>query len=186
MRRTIDILISSSILILLAIPMALVAIVIRLESRGPALFWSQRVGINSLFFMMPKFRTMNDGTTAVATHLLDNPSSHLTRIGDFLRRTSIDELPQLLSILRGHMTFVGPRPALFNQTDLIELRKQNRVDTLIPGVTGWAQVNGRDNISIKEKVNFDIEYLENKSIKFDIYIIFLTFLKVIRKEGISH
>lgn len=166
--------------------MTFLIIVIRLESPGPALFWSQRVGINSIFFMMPKFRTMNEGTEAVATHLLDNPSSHLTRIGEFLRRTSIDELPQLLSILRGHMTFVGPRPALFNQIDLIELRKKNRVDILIPGVTGWAQVNGRDNISIKEKVNFDIEYLNKKSIKFDIYIIFLTFLKVIRKEGISH
>ena len=186
MRRTIDILISSFLLVLLAFPLALVIIVIRLESPGPALFWSKRVGIHSVFFMMPKFRTMHEGTAPVATHLLENPSSRLTRIGDFLRRTSIDELPQLLSILRGQMTLVGPRPALFNQIDLIELRQQNRVDTLIPGVTGWAQVNGRDNISIKEKGSFDIEYLENKSLKFDIYIIFLTLLKVIRKEGISH
>ena len=122
----------------------------------------------------------------MATHLLENPESHLTRIGNLLRRTSIDELPQLLSILRGHMTLVGPRPALFNQLDLIELRTNSKVHTLVPGVTGWAQVNGRDNITLKEKVNLDIEYFKNKSIKLDIHIIFLTLLKVIRKEGISH
>jgi O-antigen biosynthesis protein WbqP len=186
MRRTIDILISFFLLILLALPMLILIIVIKLESSGPALFWSERVGVNNISFKMPKFRTMIDGTAAVATHLLSNPSSHLTRIGDLLRKTSIDELPQLLSILRGHMTFVGPRPALFNQTDLIELRTKNKVDSLVPGVTGWAQVNGRDKISIREKVNFDIEYLHKRSIKLDLYIIFFTLLKVFKKEGISH
>ena len=186
MRRTIDILISSFLIIVMAFPMLLVALVVKLESRGPALFWSDRLGANNTFFKMPKFRTMHQGTIAVATHLLDNPSSHLTRIGDFLRRTSIDELPQLLSILSGKMTFVGPRPALFNQIDLIEIRTENKVDSLVPGVTGWAQVNGRDKITIREKVDLDIEYLNKRSIKFDLHIIGLTLLKVIKKEGISH
>ena len=186
MRRIIDILISFFLLILLFLPMLLVFLIIKLESSGPALFWSERIGKNNKSFMMPKFRTMHIGTVAMATHLLENPESHLTRIGNLLRRTSIDELPQLLSILRGHMTLVGPRPALFNQLDLIELRTNSKVHTLVPGVTGWAQVNGRDNITLKEKVNLDIEYFKNKSIKLDIHIIFLTLLKVIRKEGISH
>ena len=186
MKRTIDILTALFLLILLSLPMLVVFLVIRLESSGSALFWSERIGKNNISFMMPKFRTMHIGTVAVATHLLDNPDSHLTRIGNFLRRTSIDELPQLFSILRGHMTLVGPRPALFNQFDLIELRTNSKVHTLVPGVTGWAQVNGRDNIEVNEKVNLDIEYLKNKSIRLDIHIIFLTLLKVIKKEGISH
>jgi|TARA_Y100000385_G_C12922111_1_gene563050 O-antigen biosynthesis protein WbqP len=186
MKRTTDILISFFLLILLILPMLVVFITIRLESSGPALFWSERIGKNNKSFMMPKFRTMHTGTVAVATHLLENPDSHLTRIGNLLRRTSVDELPQLFSILRGHMTLVGPRPALFNQFDLIELRTNSKVHTLLPGVTGWAQVNGRDNITVEEKVNLDIEYYKNKSIRLDIHIIFLTLLKVIRKEGISH
>jgi O-antigen biosynthesis protein WbqP len=186
MRRFIDILISSVLLTLLGLPMILLTIIIRIESPGPAIFWSKRVGVNNIFFMMPKFRTMHHGTVAVATHLLENPSKHLTRIGDFLRRTSIDELPQLYSILTGKMSLIGPRPALFNQRDLIELRTKYKVESLVPGVTGWAQVNGRDTITIEEKVNLDLDYLNNKSLKLDLYIIYLTLLKVFKKEGISH
>ncbi len=186
MRRIIDILISFILLSIFGLPMIMLAVVIRLESPGPAIFWSKRVGVNNICFMMPKFRTMHHGTAAVATHLLENPDKHLTRLGDILRRTSIDELPQLYSILTGRMSLIGPRPALFNQNDLIDLRTKYKVDSLVPGVTGWAQVNGRDTISIEEKVNLDIDYLNNKSLKLDLYIIYLTFLKVFKKEGISH
>lgn len=186
MSRTIDILISFLLIIVLALPMLIVALVIKLESPGPALFWSDRVGVNNISFRMPKFRTMYEGTIAVASHLLDNPSSHLTRIGGLLRRTSIDELPQLLSILIGRMTFVGPRPALFNQTDLIKLRIENKVDSLVPGVTGWAQVNGRDEVTIEEKVELDLEYLHKRSLRFDLYIVWLTLLRVFKRDGISH
>ena len=186
MRRITDILIASALLVLMIFPMVLVYIVIRIDSPGSGLFWSERVGMNNINFMMPKFRTMHIGTVPVATHLLDNPSNYLTRVGNILRRASIDELPQLYSILRGQMTFVGPRPALFNQNDLIKLRTKNNVHTLLPGVTGWAQINGRDNISIEEKVIFDVEYLERKSILFDLHIILLTLLKVLKKEDVSH
>ncbi|URQ66886.1 sugar transferase [SAR86 cluster bacterium] len=186
MKRIIDILISSALIVLMTFPMLLVYILIRIDSRGPGLYWSERVGKNNVNFMMPKFRTMHEGTTSVATHLLDDPSNHLTRLGNMLRRTSIDELPQLYSILRGQMTFVGPRPALFNQNDLIRFRTKNNIQSLLPGVTGWAQINGRDNISIQEKVMFDLEYLEKKSVLFDLHIILLTLLKVLKKEDVSH
>ena len=186
MRQIIDILIAFGLLVVMIIPMILVYIVIRIDSPGPGLFWSERVGKNNINFMMPKFRTMHAGTASVATHLLDDPKKHLTRIGNILRKASIDELPQLYSILKGQMTFVGPRPALFNQNDLIKLRTINNVQTLSPGVTGWAQINGRDTISIEEKVNFDVEYLKRKSISFDLYIIVLTLLKVLKKEDVSH
>ncbi len=186
MKRIIDILISSTLIVLMIFPMLLVFILIRIDSRGPGLYWSERVGKNNVNFMMPKFRTMHEGTASVATHLLDDPNNHLTRMGNILRRTSIDELPQLYSILRGQMTFVGPRPALFNQYDLIRFRTKNNVQNLLPGVTGWAQVNGRDNISIQEKVMYDLEYLEKKSVLFDLHIILLTLLKVLKKEDVSH
>ena len=186
MKRIIDILISSALIVLMIFPMLLVFILIRIDSRGPGLYWSERVGKNNVNFMMPKFRTMHEGTASVATHLLDDPNNHLTRMGNILRRTSIDELPQLYSILRGQMTFVGPRPALFNQYDLIRFRTKNNVQNLLPGVTGWAQINGRDNISIQEKVMYDLEYLEKKSVLFDLHIILLTLLKVLKKEDVSH
>lgn len=153
---------------------------------GPALYWSDRVGRNNIVFKMPKFRSMRLGTPAVATHLLGNPSAHLTPIGSLLRQSSLDELPQLWSILVGDMSFVGPRPALFNQHDLIELRNQNNVHTLVPGLTGWAQVNGRDELPISQKVALDAEYLQRMGFWFDIKILWLTFLKVLQREGVSH
>jgi len=170
----------------LFVPVSLVAIAVRCTSKGPALYWSDRVGQNNLIFKMPKFRSMRVGTPAVATHLLANPTAHLTPIGSFLRKSSLDELPQLWSILVGNMSFVGPRPALFNQNDLIDLRTQNDVHTLVPGLTGWAQVNGRDELPISQKVALDAEYLMRQSIWFDIKILWLTFLKVIQRDGVSH
>ena len=163
-----------------------VTLMVRLTSPGPALYWSDRVGINNRIFKMPKFRSMRVGTPAVATHLLVNPKAHLTPIGSFLRRSSLDELPQLWSILVGDMSFVGPRPALFNQNDLIELRTQKNVHTLIPGLTGWAQVNGRDELPIPLKVALDIEYMQRHSFWFDIKILWLTFLRVIQRDGVLH
>ena len=166
--------------------MLLVAIVVSLTSKGPALYWSDRVGRNNVIFKMPKFRSMQVGTPAVATHLLADASSHLTPIGSFLRKSSLDELPQLWSILLGDMSFVGPRPALFNQQDLIVLRTEQGVHTLVPGLTGWAQVNGRDDLPIPNKVALDAEYLRLKGFWFDIKILWMTFLKVIRRDGVSH
>lgn len=160
--------------------------IVRLTSKGPALYWSKRVGKNNSFFMMPKFRSMVVNTPVVATHLLTNPHCHLTPIGGFIRKTSLDEIPQLWSILKGDMSFVGPRPALFNQTDLIKLRTQLGVHTLIPGLTGWAQVNGRDELDIATKVDFDRQYLERQSLVFDCKILWLTFSKVVRTDGVSH
>ena len=156
------------------------------SSHGSILYWSKRIGKNSLIFYMPKFRTMYMKTPEVATHLLKNPKVFLTPIGGFLRKTSLDELPQIWSVIKGDMNFVGPRPALFNQEDLILLRKENEVDTLTPGITGWAQVNGRDELSIPDKVDFDIEYMRRRSFLFDIKILWMTFLKVIKKDGVSH
>lgn len=173
-------------LFLLILPVALTILMVKLTSRGPALYWSDRVGRDNVLFRMPKFRSMRMGTPAVATHLLDNPSSYLTPIGGFLRKSSLDELPQLWNILKGEMSFVGPRPALFNQTDLIELRTQQGVHHLTPGLTGWAQVNGRDELPISQKVVLDAYYLEHRSLWLDIKIIFLTALKVIRRDGIVH
>jgi O-antigen biosynthesis protein WbqP len=186
MKRLFDILIGIVLLIFLAILMLLVAIAVHLTSKGPVLYWSERVGKKNIIFKMPKFRSMLIGTPALATHLLDNPDSYLSPIGGFLRRSSLDELPQLFSILKGDMSLVGPRPALFNQDDLIALRTENGVDKLLPGVTGWAQVNGRDKLSILDKVKLDEEYMQRQSFWFDIKILWMTFLKVINCDGISH
>jgi len=186
MRRIIDLLLVVVIFSILGVPMILIAISIRLTSKGPALYWSDRVGRNNLIFKMPKFRSMIIETPALATHLLKEPDTYLSPIGSFLRRSSLDELPQLFSILKGDMTFVGPRPALFNQNNLINLRTKNGVDKLLPGITGWAQVNGRDKLSIPDKVLLDIEYLKKQSILFDIKILWMTFLKVIKRDGLHH
>lgn len=186
MKRLFDLGLGGIAAILLALPMVLVALAVRLTSKGPALYWSDRVGRDNLIFRMPKFRTMQVGTPAVATHLLDNPAAHLTPIGSFLRKSSLDELPQLWSILTGRMSFVGPRPALYNQHDLIALRTEKGVHTLTPGLTGWAQVNGRDELPIPEKVALDVVYLERQSLWFDIRIVWLTFVKVLRRDGVSH
>ena len=186
MKRIFDLLLAVIILTMLAVPMVLIATLIRLSSRGPALYWSDRVGKGNKTFKMPKFRSMRIDTPNVATHLLGNPDVYLTPVGGFLRRSSLDELPQLFSVLKGDMSFVGPRPALFNQEDLITLRTEKKVDALLPGITGWAQVNGRDELSIPDKVAFDVEYLENRSFWFDVKILWKTFLKVIRRTGVSH
>ena len=172
--------------ILLALPIFMVMLAVRLTSPGPAVYWSDRIGRNNRLFKMPKFRSMRIDTPAVATHLLSNPEQWLTPIGSFLRRSSLDELPQLWSILKGDMSFVGPRPALYNQNDLIELRTQAGVHTLQPGLTGWAQINGRDELPIPVKVKFDIEYMQRKSFLFDLYILWMTFLKVIHRDGVTH
>ena len=186
MKRLFDLLVGCVAAIVLALPIALVALLVRLTSTGPALYWSDRVGRHNRIFQMPKFRSMRVGTPAVATHLLADPKAHLTPIGSFLRKSSLDELPQLWSILKGDMSFVGPRPALFNQDDLIALRTECGVHDLVPGLTGWAQVNGRDELPIPEKVKLDAEYLQRKSLIFDIHILWLTFVKVMRRDGVSH
>ena len=186
MKRLFDIFFAICAVIVLSMPIILVAILVRLTSKGPALYWSDRVGRGNALFRMPKFRTMRVGAPAVATHLLRDPQSHLTPIGSILRKSSLDELPQLWSILRGEMSFVGPRPALFNQDDLIALRVQYGVNELVPGLTGWAQVNGRDELPIAEKVKLDIEYMQRRSFWFDLWVLWLTFVKVLRREGVSH
>jgi O-antigen biosynthesis protein WbqP len=186
MKRVFDVLLACLAAVILFLPVLLVAIAVRCTSKGPALYWSDRVGQNNLIFKMPKFRSMRVGTPAVATHLLANPTAHLTPIGSFLRKSSLDELPQLWSILVGDMSFVGPRPALFNQQDLIDLRTQKDVHTLVPGLTGWAQVNGRDELPISQKVVLDAEYLTRQGIWFDIRILWLTLLKVVQRDGVSH
>lgn len=186
MKRFFDICLSLLALLIFLFPLLIVALVVRFTSKGPILYWSDRVGANNRIFKMPKFRSMKIDTPAVATHLLQNPSACLTPIGAFLRKSSLDELPQLLPILRGEMSFVGPRPALFNQYDLIELRTQKGVHLLLPGLTGWAQVNGRDELPIPQKVELDEEYFLHKSFWFDIKILWLTFIKVIKRDGVSH
>ena len=186
MKRVFDLLLAVAAALVLAIPVLLVAVAVRLTSPGPALYWSDRVGRHNKIFKMPKFRSMRVGTPAVATHLLADARSHLTPIGSFLRKSSLDELPQLWSILVGDMSFVGPRPALFNQHDLIALRTQQGVHELVPGLTGWAQVNGRDELPIPDKVKLDVEYLQRQSLWFDIGILWLTFVKVLRRDGVSH
>ncbi|MBT8604095.1 sugar transferase [Polynucleobacter paneuropaeus] len=185
-KRLFDLALSILAGLVLILPMLLVAIAIKFTSSGPVLYWSQRVGKDNELFLMPKFRSMKIGTPALATHLLSNPMAHLTPIGHFLRKTSLDELPQLWCILSGSMSFVGPRPALFNQDDLIALRNECGVECLVPGLTGWAQVNGRDEIAIPEKVKLDAQYLENRSFLFDLKILWMTFMKVIRHENVSH
>ncbi len=186
MKRFFDLAIALCAGLVLLLPIALVALAVRLSSRGPILYWSDRVGRNNQIFRMPKFRSMHIGTPAVATHLLTKPESYLTPIGSFLRKSSLDELPQLWSILAGDMSLVGPRPALFNQHDLIALRTERGVHTLLPGLTGWAQVNGRDELSIPEKVRLDAAYLQRQSMRFDIRILWLTVLKVWGRDGVSH
>jgi O-antigen biosynthesis protein WbqP len=185
-KRLFDLVLGLCAAIILLPPVLGVALAVRLTSKGPALYWSDRVGRNNKIFKMPKFRSMRVGTPAVATHLLADPKAHLTPIGSFLRKSSLDELPQLWSILRGDMSFVGPRPALFNQDDLIALRTQCGVHELVPGLTGWAQVNGRDELPIPDKVKLDLEYMRRQSLWFDIRIIWLTFVKVLRRDGVSH
>ena len=186
MKRIIDILLSVGILIILLLPILLIALLVRFTSNGKTLYWSDRVGKNGVLFRMPKFRTMQVDTPTVATHLMTNPNAFLSPIGVFLRRLSLDELPQLFSVLKGDMSFVGPRPALFNQDDLIALRTEKGVDKLLPGITGLAQVNGRDELSIPDKVALDVEYLNRQSFWFDIKILWMTFLKVIKRDGVSH
>lgn len=186
MKRLFDLILTLLFFIVFAFPILVIALLVRLTSSGPVLYWSNRVGRLNIIFKMPKFRTMLVETPAVATHLLSDSRKYLTPIGSFLRKSSLDELPQLWNILNGDMTFVGPRPALFNQTDLIELRTQYGVDKLVPGLTGWAQVNGRDQLSIPVKVQYDVEYLHKQSFWFDMKILGLTFLKVIRRSGVSH
>jgi O-antigen biosynthesis protein WbqP len=185
-KRVFDLLVCVILACLLFLPMVIIAIMIFSTSKGPVLFWSDRIGINNEVFKMPKFRTMLINTPVVATHLIKNSDELLSPIGGFLRRFSLDEFPQLFSILKGDMSFVGPRPALYNQFDLIEMRKNKGIHNLKPGLTGWAQINGRDNISLSNKVDLDFEYLQHKSFIFDLKIIKLTILKVIMKEDVSH
>lgn len=186
MKRLFDLLLAVLAGCFLLVPVLVVAALVRLTSKGPALYWSDRVGRNNAIFKMPKFRSMQIGTPAVATHLLSNPDAYLTPIGSFLRKSSLDELPQLWSILKGDMSFVGPRPALFNQQDLIDLRTRAGVHKLLPGLTGWAQINGRDELPIPEKVVLDVEYLHRRTFWLDIKIILLTALKVIKRDNVTH
>ena len=186
MKRLFDLLLAIFAVLILSVPVLLVALAVRLTSAGPAMYWSDRVGRHNKLFKMPKFRSMRVGTPAVATHLLADPKAHLTPIGNFLRKSSLDELPQLWSILVGNMSFVGPRPALFNQHDLIALRTESGVHELVPGLTGWAQINGRDELPIPEKVKLDAEYLQRETLAFDCRILWLTLVKVLRRDGVSH
>jgi O-antigen biosynthesis protein WbqP len=186
MKRFFDLLLALILSFFLIWLIVLVAIVVRLSSKGPVLYWSSRIGVNNQLFKMPKFRTMRAQTPVLATHLMTNPNVFLSPLGAFLRRFSLDELPQLFSILKGEMSFVGPRPALFNQDDLITSRTEKGVDKLVPGVTGWAQVNGRDDLSIPEKVDLDVEYLNRQSFWFDMKILWMTLLKVIMRDNVSH
>lgn len=186
MKRAFDLFAGVILLLSLVTILLFIVIAIRLTSKGPSLYWSDRVGKNNKIFKMPKFRSMLTDTPDVATHLLDNPDSYLSPIGSLLRSSSLDELPQLFSVLKGDMSFVGPRPALYNQDDLITLRTQKGVDRLLPGITGWAQVNGRDELSISDKVALDVEYLNHQSFWFDIKILWMTFLKVMKRDGVSH
>jgi O-antigen biosynthesis protein WbqP len=186
MKRAFDLALALIAAPILVLPLLVVALAVRMTSRGPVLYWSDRIGSNNQVFRMPKFRTMRVGTPAVATHMLTNPSAHLTPVGGFLRRTSLDELPQLWSILKGDMSFVGPRPALFNQDDLVALRTERGVHRLVPGLTGWAQINGRDDLPIPLKVEFDAEYLVRQSLFFDVKILIMTFVRVLKGSGVSH
>jgi len=186
MKRSFDFAVAFVAAVLLVLPILIVAFSVRLTSQGPALYWSDRVGRDNRIYKMPKFRSMRIDTPAVATHLLQNPDQWLTPIGSFLRKSSLDELPQLWSILKGDMSFVGPRPALFNQDDLIALRTEKGVHELVPGLTGWAQVNGRDELPIPQKVQLDVEYLQRRSLVFDLKILWMTALKVLARDGVSH
>ncbi len=186
LKRIFDIIITVFALFFLIIPIIIIAILVKITSKGPVLYWSDRVGKENKIFRMPKFRSMKIDTPAVATHLLDNPNQYLTPIGDFLRKSSLDELPQLYNILKGEISFVGPRPALYNQDDLIALRSEKKIHSIPVGLTGWAQINGRDELPIPEKVELDEFYLKNRSLFFDIKIIALTFIKVIKRDNVTH
>jgi len=186
MKRIFDLAMAGFLLCFLSVTILVVGLMVKLTSEGPALYWSDRVGINNSIFRMPKFRTMRVDTPTVATHLMENPDVYLTSIGSFLRKFSLDELPQLYSILKGDISFVGPRPALYNQDDLVGLRTGKGIHKLIPGITGWAQVNGRDELPIPVKVEFDEYYLKNRSFALDFKILWMTFVKVVRREGVSH
>jgi len=186
LKRTFDLITAIILILFLAFPMAIISILIKLDSKGPAIYWSNRFGCNNVIFKMPKFRSMKQNTSSIASHLMANPDEFITSLGKFIRRTSLDELPQLYSVLKGDMSFVGPRPALFNQDDLMILRSKKGVDALIPGITGWAQVNGRDELSIVRKVKFEVEYLHKKSFWFDLKILWMTLLKVFHGKDVSH
>ena len=186
MKRICDVLLSLLLLFCFSIPMILIALIVKLTSKGPALYWSDRVGINNTIFRMPKFRTMRLNTPEMATNLMSDPDLYLTSFGSFLRKFSLDELPQLWSILKGDMSFIGPRPALYNQDDLVDLRTKKGIHRLVPGVTGWAQVNGRDELPIPVKVEYDEYYLKNRSFILDLKILRMTFIKVLKTEGIQH
>jgi O-antigen biosynthesis protein WbqP len=186
LKRSFDIVIALVALCVFSLPLLFLSLLVKSTSKGPVIYWSDRVGKDNTIFRMPKFRTMRTDTPAVATHLLNDPDIYLTPIGEFLRKSSLDELPQLWSVIKGDMSFVGPRPALFNQDDLIALRTAKGVHRLIPGVTGWAQINGRDDLPIPVKVDFDVHYLKCRSLMFDVKILFLTLFKVLRREGVTH
>lgn len=186
MKRLFDVCVAGSAALILVVPLSIVAILVKTTSKGPILYWSDRVGKNNTIFKMPKFRSMRIDTPAVATHLLQNPQAYLTPIGGFLRKSSLDEMPQLWSILTGDMSLVGPRPALYNQDDLIALRTKEGVHQLVPGLTGWAQINGRDELPIPEKVALDVQYLQRQSFAFDMAILWKTFIKVLVRDGVSH
>ena len=186
MKRCFDLVLALIASFILIIPITVIALVLMMTSKGSIIFWSDRVGKNNKIFKMPKFRTMKLGAPLVATHLLNDAKQHMTPVGIFLRKTSLDELPQLWSILKGDMNFVGPRPALFNQDDLIKLRTEKGIHTLVPGLSGWAQVNGRDELPISFKVDLDLEYVKRQSIFFDMYVVWLTFIRILSGEGVSH
>lgn len=186
LKRSFDLLLALVAAAVLVVPILLIALLVRLTSNGPVLFWSDRVGRYNAIFRMPKFRSMRVNTPTVATHLLQSPDQFLTPIGGFLRKSSLDELPQLWSIIRGDMSFVGPRPALFNQDDLVALRTEVGVHELVPGLTGWAQINGRDELPIRQKVVLDAEYLHRQSFGFDVKILCMTFVKVVRRDNVTH
>lgn len=186
MKRIFDLTMAIFLICSLSIPILVVGLMVRLTSGSPVLYWSDRVGINNGVFRMPKFRTMRIDTPAVATHLMKNPDIYLTPIGSFLRKFSLDELPQLYSILKGDISFVGPRPALYNQDDLVELRTNKGIHKLTPGITGWAQINGRDELPIEVKVEYDEYYLNNRSLQFDLKILVMTFKKIVSREGVAH
>lgn len=185
-KRFVEIFISVVLVFILLIPISVIYIILLIDSKSNPIFWSQRVGKNNKIFSMPKFRTMNIDTPVIASHLISNPSNRITKIGSILRNYSLDEVPQLYSIIKGDITFIGPRPALHNQYDLIDLRTKANIHMIKPGITGWAQVNGRDQLTVKEKVKYDTDYLIKKSLIFNLYILFLTFVKIIKKSDISH
>jgi len=186
MKRLFDLIFAVLLLFILLIPMIVISILIKLTSKGPVLYWSKRVGRNNSIFRMPKFRSMRTDTPDVATHLLTNPDQYITSVGRWIRKTSLDELPQVFSVLKGDMSFVGPRPALFNQDDLVALRTSKDIHTLVPGITGWAQINGRDELPIPVKVDYDFYYLQNRSFIFDLKILLLTLFKVLERKGVTH